>query len=419
MPGPYVAPAHASPLRFTAAGMRDAAIWLMLASAFVVIIEPAPVDLFFVGALIILVATGLRFSVAAVPLAVFLLIYNLAGMVSFLQVYEDPRAAMFVITSTYMAVSAVVMGGYIADDPLKAIQVVERGWMVAAVIASVIALGGYLASGSLHEILSPIGRAQGLFKDPNVFSTFIIPPTILSIRGFLQGTHRRKILALINLMILLAAQFLAFSRGAWMNVVLAAILLVGLTFMLSPDPKMRTRIMVLAIGGFVLSALLLAIMLSNPRISALFSERANVMNYYDVGETGRFGNQLRSIPMLLVRPNGFGPVQFRHYLGHDPHNVFLNAFASFGWLGGIAYLTMVVSTLVIGVKSILRRSPWQSYAIAIFSCFVAVALQGVQIDTEHWRHFYWLLGAMWGLFAATYTLTPQVPRDADADDQPA
>ncbi|HMT14385.1 MAG TPA: hypothetical protein PKE19_06510, partial [Aestuariivirga sp.] len=93
--------------------MRDAAIWLMLASAFVVIIEPAPVDLFFVGALIILVATGLRFSVAAVPLAVFLLIYNLAGMVSFLQVYEDPRAAMFVITSTYMAVSAVVMACYI------------------------------------------------------------------------------------------------------------------------------------------------------------------------------------------------------------------------------------------------------------------------------------------------------------------
>jgi O-antigen ligase len=220
-------------------------------------------------------------------------------------------------------------------------------------------------------------------------------------------------------MILLAAQFLAFSRGAWMNVVLAAILLVGLTFMLSPDPKMRTRIMILAIGGFVLSALLLAIMLSNPRISALFSERANVMNYYDVGETGRFGNQLRSIPMLLVRPNGFGPVQFRYYLGHDPHNVFLNAFASFGWLGGIAYLTMIVSTLVIGVKSILRRSPWQSYAIAIFSCFVAVAFQGVQIDTEHWRHFYWLLGAMWGLFAATYALTPQVPRDADTDDQQA
>jgi hypothetical protein len=25
----------------------------------------------------------------------------------------------------------------------------------------------------------------------------------------------------------------------------------------------------------------------------------------------------------------------------------------------------------------------------------------VQIDTDHWRHFYWMLGMMWGLFAAS------------------
>jgi len=32
---------------------------------------------------------------------------------------------------------------------------------------------------------------------------------------------------------------------------------------------------------------------------------------------------------------------------------------------------------------------------------VAVLVQGVQIDTDHWRHLYLLLGCMWGLLGAT------------------
>lgn len=396
--------------------MRDALVFLMFLSAFVVVIEPAPVDVIFVAATVVMVATGLAFSVAVVPLAAFLLLYNLGGFLSYLQVLEDSRAGMFVITSSYMAVSAVVMACYVAQDPLRAMAVIARGWTASAVIASIIAIAGYMMGGSLHEYLSPIGRAQGLFKDPNVFSTFIIPPTILSIRSFLMGEHRRPALATVNLIILLAAQFLAFSRGAWLNFMLAAVLLVGLTFMLSPDPRMRSRIALLSIGGFLLAAVLLALLLSNPRIAALFSERANALNYYDVGETGRFGNQMRSIPMLLLRPNGFGPVQFRYYLGHDPHNVFLNGFASFGWLGGITYLVMIISTLVVGVRSILVRTPWHSHAIAIFACFVAVAFQGVQIDTEHWRHFYWVTGLLWGLYAAYYSAGSGPARDSRPDE---
>jgi Ni,Fe-hydrogenase I large subunit len=34
--------------------------------------------------------------------------------------------------------------------------------------------------------------------------------------------------------------------------------------------------------------------------------------------------------------------------------------------------------------------------------FVTI-LQGVQIDTDHWRHFYLMLGLVWGLAAQTRT----------------
>ena len=119
------------------------------------------------------------------------------------------------------------------------------------------------------------------------------------------------------------------------------------------------------------------------------------------GEFGRFGNQLNAIPMLLERPFGFGPLQFGQIFGLDPHNVYLNAFGSYGWLGGISYMLLILSTIIVGFKGVLIRTPWQGQTIALFCAFFATALQGVQIDTDHWRHFYWMLGLVWGFYAAS------------------
>ena len=406
------APRAGHGLRLVPGELAYALIWLIFASAFVVIVEPAPVDLIFFLALGFFIYAGLSYAVPITPLMAFLLLYNLGGFFSMLQVMDDPRAVFFVITTSYMGVSAVFFACLVAENPLRNMEVIRRGLMFSAVVASIIAIAGYADVAGLREKLSPISRAQGLFKDPNVFSTFIILPMVLSVQSFLLGTHRRRWLAAINLLILLAALFLAFSRGAWMNFIMASVILVGATFVVTPHPGMRSRIILWSIGGFLLVVLMLAILLSIPQVRALFAERANVTNYYDAGETGRFGNQLRSLPLLLVSPNGFGPVQFRYYFGQDPHNVFLNAFASFGWLGGITYFILIISTLWIGLKTVLTRTPWQHYAIAVYAVLTATIFQGVQIDTEHWRHFYWALGIMWGLYAAT--LQPDmVPDEPD------
>ncbi len=395
---------------FTLLQLQTAAVWLMLASSFFVRVEPAICDVLFVAVLALHIASGLTLSTAIVPLLAYLFLYNFGAYVSSLYVVGDDQIVrMFVITSSYMAVTAIFFAFYVAHDPMRRMATIRNAWIVAAAIVSFLGLLGYFDVAGTADVFAYKLRAVGTFKDPNVFSTYLIPPGIMLLHSFLLGTQQRKVLSSIAFVLILAAIFLAFSRGAWISFIFSAALAVAFTFLLTPSVKMRGRIIVLTIFGIIGIVALLALLLSIPEIRSLFLDRFTLVKDYDAGEMGRFGNQLNSIPLLLVRPLGFGPLQFHFYFGQDPHNTFINAFAAYGWLGGFAYMLLVVSTLVIGFKTVFMRTPWQNYAIAVFCPLLATLLQGVQIDTDHWRHLYWLLGMMWGLYAASvaYAVKPR------------
>jgi O-antigen ligase len=255
----------------------------------------------------------------------------------------------------------------------------------------------YFGIGGVPHIMP--GRATGLFKDPNVFSTFIIFPAILMLQSLLTGSSKRPILLSIVFMTVIASLFLSFSRGAWINFLLAASLMAILTFALNPQGYLRSRILIIGIAAVIIGFIGILALMSNENVRAMFVERFSLVQSYDTGETGRFGNQMRSIPLLFSSPLGLGPLQFRNHFGLEPHNTFLNAFASYGWLGGVAYLLLFLSTIGIGIKSVFTRSALQPYVIAVFCPMITVMIQGVQIDTDHWRHFYWMLGLLWGLSA--------------------
>jgi O-Antigen ligase len=397
-----------------AAYFLNCSIWLMLAVSFFVYVEPAPVDLVFGVSLIFFARTRLFATVGVVPLFVLLLIYNFGGFMSFLQAPQQPKAMMFIITSSYMAITGVVFALYVTVDPLKHARIIGIGWIFGAVIASLWGIVDYLNLPAPLPLQILPGRATGYFKDPNVFSTYIIFPIILMLQTLILKQSRHPLLLSLSLFICVIGLFLSFSRGAWASFVAATTLMLVLTFFLCRDQRLRTRVVLFTIGGLIISALTFMFLMTVPDIRTMFIERFALVQYYDAGETGRFGNQLRSLPDLAARPFGYGPLVFRNLYGQDPHNTFLNAFASYGWFGGITYALLVISTFIIGIKAVFMRTPWQPMTIAVFCPLASTILQGVQIDTEHWRHFYWMLGMMWGLYAASAHYVRQPGFEANA-----
>lgn len=373
----------------------------MFAVSFVVSVEPAPTDLLFPFLLGSFFFGGLRFSAIAALLGFCLLFYNIGGVTSYIQVMDKPHTGMFVITSIYMSLSALVLCLMMSAKPERHFATITSGWLLAAFFASVLGLAGafdVLGSGAK---MSLAGRAMGLFKDPNVFSTYLIFPILVMIQRLVLGSGKAGFLFYANLLTCLAAIFLAFSRGAWFSLALSIILLGFLTFVMATENRVRSRVIVTFLVGAVLGTLSVGILLSIPSIWELAQQRLSLHQSYDVGETGRFGNQLNSLPVLLQRPFGFGPLQFGEIYHQDPHNTFINSFGSYGWLGGITYFLFIALTIVVGFRTVFIQSPFRNIAAVVFCPLLATILQGVQIDTDHWRHFYWLMGMMWGTYVAT------------------
>ena len=389
--------------------LRSGAVFILAASSFLVFVEPAPVDLLFFVTLLFFLRSGLSLTIGAAPMVLLLVLYNLGGFASVIPVAGKEKTMMFAVTSTYMAMSAIFLAYYLSYDPVRRFRVIRAGLIVAGLCAAIAGLLDYADIGGLFPNTALKGRATGTFKDPNVFSTFIILPGMLLMHGLMTGEARHKFWSFIGLLIISAGVFFSFSRGAWINYLAASVLLALMTFMLSPQGGVRKRIFVFMVVGAFAGFLAFTILMSIENVRTMFLERFSLLQSYDSGETGRFGNQLNSIPVLMTLPLGFGPLQYRSVFGMDPHNTFINSFASYGWLGGISYLLLIVTTIAAGLRSIFTKTPWQYAAICVFCPLLTTILQGVQIDTDHWRHFYWLLGMNWGLFAAT--LQPVAIRD--------
>jgi hypothetical protein len=163
----------------------------------------------------------------------------------------------------------------------------------------------------------------------------------------------------------------------------------------------RSRIVITSVVAVVALVLVIAVLLSFDSIAEMFRQRASFDQSYDEGRFGRFGRHILGADMALDLPFGIGPLQFHNYFPEDTHNSFLNAFMSGGWLAGVCYPALIVVTVIMGFRHVLTPVPWQRTYLAIFAAFLGTAGENFVIDTDHWRHFWMMLGAMWGMFAAT------------------
>lgn len=363
-------------------------------------VDPSPYDFLAILTIALWLATGVRMHAGAFPFIAILVIFTLAKVASLLPFLAEPDSVTWVINSTYLAITGIFFCMVFADDSERRLEIALNAYVVSAVVASIAGIAGYFNVGGLGGVFSLHGRAMGTFKDPNVYGSFLMPAIVYLTHNLTVGRSRRPLLTLGALAILLAGVFLSFSRGSWGATLVAGGLCVAMAFITSRSPLLRRRILIFSIVSGLAASTVLAGLLSIDEIAERFISRAQVTQDYDEGVTGRFGNQIRAIPLLIEEPMGFGPLRFRMIYGLEPHNSYIGAFANAGWAGGFAFFALVLTTGFVGFRLCFARSPYQRMAQIIWPALFVLFLQGFQIDIDHWRHLYVLMGAIWGLEAA-------------------
>jgi O-antigen ligase len=378
-------------------------LWVAIVSGCIVYVEPSPYDVLLLGAMVALPVAGL----VAFPrgLSVYLLLacgIVAGGYVASTQAGTFAVPVKHVTITLYLVLSSFVIAGFVAKDPARHTRLIMSAYVTAALIASVAALIGYFnLVPAFQDVLTEFGRARGTFKDPNVLGAFLAPAVLYVLNGMLNGRAARALLWSAVLMVLLLATLLSFSRAAWLNIAVGLLAFGFFAFVMSESNRKRVKLLVLAVLAGLVAVGALVALATVPAVSDLLGERASLEQSYDVGPEGRFGGQKKAVALVASHPLGIGALEFgRLHHPEDVHQVYLNMYLNTGWVGGTFYLLLVLMTIAIGLRRVLRDRGGDGVSIVLLAAFLGMAVEGLVVDTDHWRHFYLIMALIWGMALA-------------------
>ncbi len=388
------------PLVYSRSAVLSAMLALAMLSSSVVFSEPAPVDALMMAFVAALAILGLASIGPAIALNAFCWLGIVAlGFFATMFSPEFGSALKHQAVTLFLAVGALAIAAFVAGDPERRGSLVLNWYVAGIVIATVLAYIGYfkLLPGA-YDLFTNYGRARGSYKDPNVYGAALGPAiTYLAWLVLRRPASEARLPALLCLF-LAPALLISFSRGAWISVAISIAVLGLIAFTRTRRQSDRTRFVFLTVAGCAALLMTLMAALQVPAVSDLLRERASLTHGYDVGPEGRFGGQQKGVRLMLENPLGIGTHTFREVHHHEEvHNVYLTTFHNAGWIGGLLYIISMFATLWLGVAGALRIDARQGLFAVATAAFIGLLVEGLVIDSDHWRHFFIVLGLIWGL----------------------
>jgi len=262
-----------------------------------------------------------------------------------------------------------------------------RAYLAAAVASAVVGVLALLGGLPGAELLTESNRSRAFFQDPNVFGPFLIPPALILIEELIRPrllTARPATKAAL-LAVLLVGILFSYSRGAWVNLGLA---LVVLGLILSLRGGARTAATLFAVTAMTAAIIAAAVVATGS--GDFLAERARPQTY----DTDRFSGQRAGLRPAAEYPFGAGPGQFESVAGISAHSTYARALGEQGYPGLVTLLALLGFTLIAGLRNaVAGRATHGIGSAALLAAWCGLLANSAVIDTLHWRHF-WLVAAL-------------------------
>ena len=356
--------------------------------------EPAPYEVLLAAFLGVSFVFGLRVPASVLPILIPVFTFTLGGIISSFQIEDWYRGVIYNLVTLFLGLTSVFFAILIAQE-MGRLRLIFRVYVVAAACTSILGILGYFGMPGF-DIFTKFERAQGAFADPNVFAPFLIAPILYLIYGVMNRSVTMLPIRAAFLFVILLGEFLAFSRGGWGVTTITVLMFYCLLLINEPKPQVKAKYILMGVAGLATLIVAIVIALQIPAISDIFVQRAQVVQNYDGARLGRFARHAIGFELALSKPWGIGNLEFGFLYGEDEHNVYLRSLMSYGWIGFVSWLTIILWPLIAGFKSLFLNRPWQVYFQICYVVFFGHLLLAWVIDIDHWRHVYLLLGMIWG-----------------------
>ncbi|HEY2182162.1 MAG TPA: O-antigen ligase family protein [Solirubrobacteraceae bacterium] len=395
----------------------DTAVAVGLLLMGVVRFEPAPPDLAFAVIMAVAAMTG-RFRLSRVPPVIrwivgLLLVVN---VLSLMDVVVTSEALRFLFITAYLAIFSLWLTGYV--DSAGHARLVVVTWLVIAVISAVISsLALNLPLPGRSFILGTVDggeRADGFFKDPNVFGPFLIPIAVILLEQrvaprFPKLLRMRSWTMWLALLALTLGILFSYSRAAWGNYAIALLVMLVASSLKKSGARgaMRALAVLLVTGGMA------AVVLSAAGSISFLEHRAQLQSY----DSQRFAAQHFGWELGWSHPVGIGPGQFQYHYPVESHSTFIRVFSEQGIFGLALWVALLLVTLVLALRNVVvGRDTHGIGSAALLGAWCGLIFNSAVVDTLHWRHL-WVVAAL--IWASSVRGSRPVRRPARSAREPA
>ncbi|MDI6780846.1 MAG: O-antigen ligase family protein [bacterium] len=284
---------------------------------------------------------------------------------------------------------------YVIINGIKDIKQVDRLVLILFVIAVV---EGIL--GCSQYFLDTYPRPRGTLGGPHAFAGCleVVFPIIFSYAFFGNASYQQKIILFIGTLIIFLAIIFSSTRGAWIGIYAAVIVMAILR---------DKRLLFVVLIATILVPLMFPEKIIN-RAKTIFIVSSDVGNVSRVYQWKGALEIIKDYPLLGTGPNTFQVFYFQKYIQPDMperegtycHNIFLNTAAEQGLLGIAALLWLLTAGFLIGLKTFKATRDAKQInvlSLGLLGSLVTIVVHGM-VDClllhEHGYLLWFVLGIM-------------------------
>ena len=345
-------------------------------------IEPAPVDVVFATLIAVTLVTHSVRPRIPIEIEIILVMIAALTLLSGINAIDTRRAVTYGAISMYLLALSVWLTWFFTNE--RATRIAMRVYIaVAAISAVLVLLALYVHIPGGNTFLYDPYRGMGLFKDPNVYSAFLVPPAAILLEeiGRPSLLPPRRLLTVPLFILLSGGTVVAFSRAAWLNLAIACFVVV----VTSTLRRGGLRVAAKAVGGLALAGACGLALLSATGSLDFLRQRSRLEAY----DQQRFGAQDAAFHRMTEHIFGHGPGQVETSINMSTHSLFARSAFEQGVLGLALVIVLIFATLACAFAFARRDGRIGGVgSAALLGSWLGLMANSFFIDTIHWRHLY-------------------------------